>query len=346
MPITADAMADMVTATLQKQPVGFNQIAQRWQEYHMLPRILKKDKVVFGSGRGLQKILLTNTGDSFQKIGLFTRETVDVPDVLNTISVPWVHAAASWAVDVKEDMMNSGPEELVDLALARRTASLINLADGLEIAGFGKPTSSADTLTAFGLTYWLVKNATTGFTGADPAGFPAGAGGIAIADVPQWANYAGTYDAISKAAGGVVLWMRDASYYTHWLSPVGDDKSDRLISDNYMILTNRAGQSGFELLAEAQNENLGPDLYWSNGKVTFRRNPMIAVPYLDDDTTNPFYMVNMKTWYPIILKRNYLRQEGPRMVDEYPDVRYWRTSISYNFFCEDRRRNAVAYYAA
>ena len=45
---------------------------------------------------------------------------------------------------------------------------MIALAELVENAGWTKPASSSDETEPYGLTYWIVKNATTGFTGGLP----------------------------------------------------------------------------------------------------------------------------------------------------------------------------------
>jgi hypothetical protein len=76
-----------------------------------------------------------------------------------------------------------------------------------------------------------------------------------------------------------------------------------------------------------------------------RVDPIIQVPKLDADTTNPIYFPDLATFYPVCLKGDYLRETGPIMSKDQHNA--WKNfvDLTYNFICIDRRRNMRAYQA-
>lgn len=101
--------------------------------------------------------------------------------------------------------------------------------------------------------------------------------------------------------------------------------------------------SEFEDVGEAQNENLGRDVASMDDMIAFKRHPLIYIPYLDADTSNPIYMNDVETIKPIILKGDYLRESDAEKV---PGKHNWYkvdVDLSINFVCTNRRANCVAY---
>ena len=106
---------------------------------------------------------------------------------------------------------------------------------------------------------------------------------------------------------------------------------------------NEDTMSSFEDLGEAQNENLGRDIASMDGQIIFRRVPIIWVPKLDEDTTDPVYMIDHSTFYPVVLKGDYLRESDPKESAEAHNAYSIHVDLTYNYVCLDRRRNAVLY---
>ena len=67
--------------------------------------------------------------------------------------------------------MNRSPARLVNLLQSSRVDAMTDLAELMESNFWGAPASSSDTLKPYGVPYWIVYNATTGFNGGHPSGF-------------------------------------------------------------------------------------------------------------------------------------------------------------------------------
>lgn len=342
MALTASAINDLVTATLNELGrLRFSQIATRWQRYEIMKRMMVKDKAQFDSGVGIKRTVMTDHSSAAQNVGMFDVDNVNVGDVLATLSVPWRHTTTNYAFEVRELLMNRGAEQIVNLLKVRRSDGMISLAESMETSAWNKPTTSSDTTEPFGFPYWLVYDATAGFNGGDPSGFTSGAGGLATATYTRWKNYTGNYTNVTKA--DLVDKMRTAYRKIRFESPVDIPDFRKGRGDQYRLYTNETVIKAFEKLGEAQNENLGRDLAPYDDTMSFRRNPIVWVPYLDDNVvqTDPVYMINMATFYPVFLRGDYLRETGPDKAANQHNVKVVHIDLTWNFLCTDRRANAV-----
>lgn len=345
MPTLLDSeINDLVVGTLkQLDAPNFTQIAQTLQDYSFFNTILRRDKVQFRGGAGgfLTRVMVATTNQATMT-GLYDTDSVNVGEHLKEITVPWRRTKVPYAYERREILEQAGDGKLTDLLTVRRADALISLAKLFEDQHWSKPADSTDELNAFGVPYWIVKHSgsnTPGFTGSDPSGFSSGPGGLSSATYTTWKNYAGQYLSVSK--GDLISKMRTAHRKINFKSPIGVDSFRNGVGADYRIYVNEATINAIELAAEGQNENLGPDLASMDGMTTFKGNPFIYVPKLDEDTSNPVYMINSRTFYPFVLDGDYLRESEPQQLPFQHNV--WNVWIdtSWNEVCVNRRANAV-----
>ena len=340
MPIEGSDIADLVKGTLQELGrLRFEQIAQRLTHYEVFSRLMKKDKMQFDDGYGIKRSVMTDHSDAAEHVGLYNTDTVNVADVLQTIEVPWRHTTTNYAFDKRELMMNRGASRIVDLLKVRRTDGMLSLIELMETAFWGKPTDSNDKITPYGLTYWIVKNATTGFNGGAASGFTDGPGGLSPTTYTRWKNYTYQYTNITK--DDLISGMRTGHRKIGFKSPVDVNDFRKGRGDMYRCYCCETVIKGIEDLGEAQNENLGRDIASMDGVMTFRRNPIIWAEKLDDDTQNPLYMLDMSSFYPVFMRGDYLRETGPQQAANQHNVMVVHVDLTWNILCVDRRRQAV-----
>jgi len=340
MELTDSQIKDLVTGTLQDLGRGrFSQIAQALQNYEVMGSLLKKDRVVFGSGRGIKRTIMNKVGGTFRHTGLHSKDSVNISDLLTSIEIEWKHATAFWAWERREMLENKGKALVVNVIKPRRVGAMIDIAAGLEAAFFDDPDAENDLL-PYGLKYWIVKNATTGFNGGNPTGF-SDCGGIDASTETRWRNYTAQYATVSKA--DLLAKMRTAHRKTEWKSPVDIQDFRGPLGKRRRIYMNEETLQEFENIGESQNENLGRDVASMDGTMVFRKHPLVWVPHLDDDSTNPVYMVDRGTFYPVILKGDYMRESEPDKAPLQHNTFVVFVDISYNYLCVDRRCNAVFY---
>lgn len=343
MELTDSQIKDLMLGTLNELGRGrFTQIAQELQEYEVMSNLLKKEKVIFDSGKGIQRTIMTKVGGTFRHVGLHSQDEVNISDLLDKINITWKHGTAYWAWERREMLENRGKALIVNIIKPRRAAAMIDIAQGMEEAFFAAPDPS-DKLVPYGIKYWIVKNSTLGFNGGNPTGF-GNCAGIDSDEVPAWKNYTGEYTDISKL--DLVKKLRKAHRKTNWKSPVTIQDFRGPMGQKRRLYVNEETLSDIEDLGEAQNENLGRDIASMDDQIVFKKHPIVWVPYLDDDSTNPVYMIDRSTFYPVILKGDYMRETEPEKAPKQHNTFVIYVDITYNYLCIDRRRNAVFSLAA
>ncbi|MDO8302145.1 MAG: phage major capsid protein, partial [Sedimentisphaerales bacterium] len=266
---------------------------------------------------------------------------VNVGDVLEQIEIPWRHTTTNYAFDRRELAMNGGESKIVDLLKVRRTDGMLSLIELMEANFWGAPVNENDKITPWGVPLWVVKSATEGFNGDKLSTWATYPGGLNHAKFKNWTSQ---YAKVTKS--DLILKMRRAHRQTGFESPINipDYRSGR--GDQYRIYVNEDTLETLESLGESQNENLGRDLAPMDGTITFRRNPLLWVPFLDDDDTDPVYMLNYGYFHPVFLKGEYLREGEPKPAPEQHTVSVVHIDLTSNTLCTDRRRQAVLSKAA
>lgn len=354
VPILAGDVADLVAGTLRNLgPNKFQNIAQSLTDYEVLGKWLVKDKVQFSTGRGVQRNLMSRTAGVASHVGLFDTDSGGIPDLMDQMTVDWVHAKTQWAFERRMVLMNSAEELVFNIVIPQRTAAMIDLADILEAAAWSVPTSSSDKLAPNGIPYYIVYNATDGFTGGAASGHTTVAG-VNLDDSPNYKSYNKTYVNVSKA--DLIKKLRTARRAMNWKSPVKKHDYTSGTGRDLRLYTNESIISDLEDIGEGQNENLGKDVapmgaskdvkYDSGiGEIVFRGHPFIRIDAFDNATTgiatNPIYMVDHSTFHAVILKGDYLVESQPTPVPTNHNMFRVFTDLTYQYLCLDRRRNGL-----
>jgi hypothetical protein len=348
-------IADFVAGTLKDLgPLKFAQIAQTLQSYPVLGKWLKKDRLTFDNGNGIQRNLMSKLSNQASHVGLLDTDTYDIPDLMVQLNVPWKHAQTKWGFIYQTDiLMNSGRSAVFKVVEPRRLDALISLAEELEAKAWSAP-NLADTTEPYGVPFWVVANATTGFNGGLPGDHTTVAG-VNLVDHPNFKNYTARYTNVTKP--DLIKKMRTGMRKMSWQSPVSHADYRSGSGQKMQLYTNETTVASLEDLGEAQNENLGRDLASVEAgagkdigtvdmQLVFRRHPIFWVPQLDDTAvftaaTNPIYCIDHSTFYPVVLKGDYLREGDAKEVPNQHNVYRIFVDLSYNYMCLDRRRNAI-----
>jgi len=342
---TADQVADLIKSTQYELGKGkITDISQTMQNFVALPQILKRKQKQNTAGAGIQRQVLTTRGGNARQTGLFDQDNINVNDGLQTVTVPWRYTTNAYAFDLREDAMNGGAEEIVDLIKVRRQQCMNDMAVHLENQVWTAPASSTDTTETFGIPYWVVKNATKGFNGGNPSGFSAGAGNLDSATYTTWKNWTDTYSDVTKA--DFIEALAEAFHKTDFKSPIegGLPTYDGGGMDQ-VIYAEWDSVRKLELIGEQQNENLGRDLDRMAGRILFRGVPIQVATKLEDDTDNPFYLINWSKMNPVFLGGWYFNEKGPDKVAGQHNVMAVHTDLQWNLVCVDRRGLGVIYQA-
>lgn len=335
--LQADDIVDLVKTT-QKDlgELKWTEIATDLQEHVALPHLLSAEKVGFDSGYGIQWNLMTEHSGAAHDTGLYAVDNVNVADVMQQAFIPWRHVTTSYAIERRELAMNREPRRIVDLVKVRRADAMLGLAEHMEARFWQAPTGPNDDR-LFGVGYWTVYNATTGFNGQNPAGFSDVAGLDSTATAfSRWRNFTAQYTNVTQA--DLIKKWREAAVKTHFKPLASMNQPSYAGADKYGYYTNYAVLGTLEEELRTQNDNLGNDIAPKDGQVVFRRVPVTYVPYLDKAANDPIYGINWSVFQPVFLSGEYMREMGPNVASNQHTVLNTHIDCTLNVRCTNRRR--------
>lgn len=332
--IQAENLGDLIATTLKDLgEMRFTEIATDLQDHVAMRVLLKKERVVLESGTGIQWDVMISADGSSRNVGLGATDIVNITDGMVQASSVWRNTTSNYAIIGQELAMNRTPRRIVDLLKARRIRCMIGLAELMEKNFWGFP-AATDTVTPYGLPYWVTKNATEGFNGGIASGYSL-IGGLSPTTYPRWQNW--TYQYTSVSRDDFIRHVRQAATKTFFRPPV-DGIPTFNTGDKYGFYSNYSVIGQLEEAVESQNENLGNDIASKDGTTVFRRVPVTYVPFLDADTTNPFYGLNWGVFKTYILRGWWLRETSIPVTPGQHTVASQHVDNTYNWICKDRRR--------
>lgn len=275
---------------------------------------------------------------SARTVGLYEQDGSSLGDTMIQGKVGIRHLNAHYIYDQREPDFQRGGTQIVDLIRTRYTAMMVSFYELLEEILWSKPADSSDEKTPYGIAYWIVKNATEGFHGGNPAGFTDGRAGISTTAQPRFANYTAKYTAVSKE--DLVRKMRRAHRVSQFRSPVSHS-TPAIGGMANGIYANDTVIGLLEEILEANNMNLGNDVASKDGKTLFKGTSITYAPKLDADSTDPIYMIDWK-WLAIGVMPGWENNlSAPYMVPGKHLVRRVDLDASLNMVCTDPRRQTV-----
>jgi len=328
---------DLVQTTLRELGRGrFTQIAANLQNYTAMRTLLQKNKLQFGSGVGIQWDVMVGQANAAANVGLAAPDTVNIPDTMTQAQCDWRNTVYSYAYEAREQQMNQEPARIVNLIQTRRIAAMISMVELMEANFWGAPVAITDQLTPWGVNTWVVKNATQGFNGGAPSGYTSI--GLNPTTYPSWKNWTDQYTVVSSA--DLIRRMRRAATFTHFVPPV-DGIPTFDTGESYGLYTNYGVLQPLEEILTSQNDNLGNDIAQTDGEVMFRRVPVMWVPYLERDTTNPVYGLNWGVFKTFYLTNWWLHETFVPIYPGQHTVSAMFVDCTYNFIAYNRRPNWV-----
>lgn len=340
MSLDANQIADLVLLTQNKliKRGAFVDLQTDLTDYVGVRELYKPHKKVFAGGLDWEFEAQIDHNHSARAVGLYENDGASIRDTFIMGKVGPRFVDAHYIYDDREAVLQRGGLDVVNFVKSKYTSMINSYWEYMEAAIWGKPETVSDTKTPYGLAYWMTKGTTAGFTGLDPAGFPSGRAGISSTDYPRWANYSAPYSAVTKE--DLVRTMRTGHRKTKFRSPVSHATPDLGAMRNG-IYTNNNVIGTMEEVLESQNMNLGNDLASKDGRAIFKGTPIVYAPYLDNDTTDPIYMLDWKTIALGMLEGWMEKATPPIRVAGKHNVFAVYLDSGFNMVCTDLRRNAV-----
>ena len=346
--LTADEIVDLVNltqVTLIKRGAFLNLMTDL-TDYVAVRELWKKHQKVFSGGLDWEFEAVTDHNHSARFVGLYENDGATLNDATTKGSVGPRFVDANYVFDVREKIFQRPAIEIVNYVRTKYLRMLTSFYELMEPALWGKPEDSTDKKTPYGIAYWVTKqsneaaatNANGGFDGGNPTGFSDGRAGISTTAYPRWANWACQYENVSK--DDLVRKMRRAVRKTAFRSPishaepnVGGTGNGIYAGDNVIHV--------FEEILEGQNMNLGNDLASKDGKTIFKGHPIVYAPYLDNDSTDPVYMLDWKSLALGVMEGWQQQVSAPSVVPGKHNVRAVFLDAGVNMICTNLRKQAV-----
>ena len=334
--LQAADIPDLVTSTLRGLGrMKWSSMANRIQEYPGFKNLIRKERVKFEDGYEAQWNLMTDHSNGARHVGLYGQDSVNVPDGMIQARIPYRHTTTAWAFDEHEVTFNSGAAKIYDLVKSRRYMAMQSLAELIETAIWSL-TAASDTLTPYGIPYYLVYNATTGFNGAAPTGYSVVAN-VNPTTYARWKNWSAQYTNVSKT--DLISLVRQGARETHFMPPV--DYPGYGSGNGYGYYVNGDTLQSLESILEAQNDNLGDAIDPKDGKAVLRRVKLEWVPKLDSGTpasADPFYGICWSEMGFRIPPGWFMKETGPQKAPTSHNVMNVFVDLSWALICYDRRR--------
>jgi len=332
-------IADLVQLTLEKliKKGAFVDMQTDLQDHVAVREMWKARQKTFSGGDQWRFDVQMDHNHSARVVGLYETDGSSVHDTMVKGQVEPRHVNAHYIYDLREPDFQRGGHAIVNLLKTKYVAMMVSLFEFMEEILWSKPTDSSDQLTPYGIAYWVTKNAEEGFNGGNPSGFPLGRAGLSSTTYPRWSNWTAQYADISKE--DLIRKMRRAHRMCKFRSPVSHSRPD--FNTGNGIYTNDTVIGIMEEVLESQNMNLGNDLASKDGKTVFKGTPVTFAPYLDNDSTDPVYLLDWKSLVVGVMAGWEQNMTKPYMVPGKHLVRRVDLDATMNMVCTDLRRQAV-----
>ncbi len=344
-------LVDLTRTTQKNLPDLEFETALEYQKYPVCNIMFAKDKRQVESGTSIQRNIILDTSGNARHVRLYQKTSINVANVQNLITAPWVQAQTHYSIERREALRNREPAKFVELIKSRRIDGKLDLADLFEETGWESPANANDDLHPYGIPYWIShldnSESSAGAFSGDTVRYTGGTtsttkGGIDGSTKTKWANWAATYTAINA---DFVKRLRKAFHATSFTSPITVDDLKGGYASNFRLYMNLDTLTEYEDLVTNQNDNLGKDLDPFHGMTTFRRVPIIYTPQLDSyspgnssTTSDPVYGLNHEKFFPIVQEGDWMREEDPMSDVEQHNVITTFIDSSYQFFCKNVRQ--------
>lgn len=338
--LTDAELLDKVAGTLRSMNrPNWQNIAQQLQVYEVMGKWMKSDRMIEGDGRSIARWLMTNIPDACRHVGELEEDVVNLENLMDEMEVPFVKLTTNYPILRSEVEDNKGKSLIFNVLEPRRAARMLNVAQTLETTAWAAP-DATDARKPWGVPYYVVKNATQGFNGGRPTGYTTVAG-IDPTVVTDWTNWTDAY--VTASQTDLIYRLKLAMIRTRFISPISVPDNRRGLEQRFRIYCNVPSYLSIETLYRNQNQDLGWDLGPGDGNIVLKGHPFVPIPILDSDTSNPFYGLDMNTFYPVVKSGSNFRETGPRWAPRQHDTLVVYVDHRYNYLCTDRSANFVLY---
>jgi hypothetical protein len=351
MALYHEQIDDFVELTLNKfEKKTWVDLSMDLQEYHFASKWFEGKKRPERGGPRLEwKLRIGNQGTA-KHSGLYAVDDTNRVDVMTDAKQEWSKQTVNYIYDIDEAAFQSGPETIIEEMKLNEQGLYNDFFALMETAMWTAPSGSTqDPRPPSGVPFWIQKNSTLGFNGGDPSGFSDGAGGVATATYPNWKNYTGTYESVSR--DDLIEKVVNACDFTYF-KPVRSYNEIGGGDPDYGFYTVHSVLATMRRLLQAGNDNLGVDVARFANQVLVKSTPVVWVPALTEstsdayDSSNPFYGINWKKFKYFFKTGRNMIKHPPKQAPNQHTVRERHMDNWGNFVCYDRRQGGFVFYVA
>jgi len=319
MPVIQAEQIDGLIKTTQKhiEKERMASIAQRLTKY-TFKTLFQKNKIEITDGTAIQWNITTDHSNTAQNTGFF--DTIAPATNLHQIqaSIPFRHSRVHNSWDKREIAMNRSPARIYNYIKAKLYEMDISWFEHLEDKFWGVP-SAGDDQSQFGISYWVYSPVEAGGTATgnfattgtgdrvnlNLAAFSSGPGGVSRVTYPRISNWYQKYTNVTY--GDLFTKMRTGFDEIDYESPVDYSKLGGG-SPRFGIYCTQASARAAADECRLQNENIGTDLSYYDGKAMIRGTQITGVPKLNEidaarsTAINPFYVLDWNELQPFALE--------------------------------------------
>lgn len=321
MGVAIEKHLDLLITTLPDLPKDRFEVMWTYQDYEF-NRLFNEKRLTIDGGTSIKRnVMLDHSGQAkFRR--MFDVDTVSTAYTQKQIDVPWTQLSTQYAWDEVELLaQGTSGRGYISLLKTKVTDALWAWADLIEERGWQTPTSASDKLYPYGVPYYLNKldsGDTAGFNGKTIT-FGDSSTSTICADLdagaePKWRNYADNYTVVDNS---LLKKMRTAFMLTRFRpprlvpNPGADDETDRVIYAGQDVNTALA-----DLLDKKDDNNRPVDLMGGvkvkigpTGVPFINGHPLVYIPFLDSDTSDPIYAVDWRKLRPVVRDGYWMREK-------------------------------------
>lgn len=294
-------------------------IAERLTKYVGVTNLFKPNKVTVTDGYGIEWNMTTDHSNTAMQVGLF--DTIAPATAIHQVrfNLPWRHSRAHVSWDLREIAMNRSPARILNYIKEKIFEMDVAWLELLEGQIWNAPVAGDDQ-SVMGIGYWIFSPQDAGTsvaatawastsTGArvnlNLAAFPAGAGNVSRVTYGRSAPWYQNYVAVTY--GDLFKKMRRGFDETDFETPVSYSKLQDG-NTRFGIYCTQEDQRSAADECRLQNENVGTDLAYYDGKAMIRGVAITGVPKINEidaakaTPTHPFIQIDWSQKRPFCLE--------------------------------------------
>lgn len=309
MGLQAEQIADIVSMVKDAEDRNtYTLLTTELQKYPAMNQLFKAKGRRERGGEQLSFNAMVASNESAQTTSLFAEIDVAQADLFKVGRVPWRHVTNYYLFDEREPVLNSRPDDLVDIVRGRRTDCFVDLAVKFEQWFWSTPTLSeaSDDAPIYGVQYWcpiITTTAAGAFQGGDGNASTSGVAGLLSATYPNWQNWSAKYTVVSE--DDFIAGLDKAAWSCDFTNPVAIPGE---VASNYGYYTTYDTFTQLRKIGRDRNDDLGFDL--ETRSPTYMGGQIMAVPYLETNAAaaDPFYGIDWGVFKPTFLRGEWMKE--------------------------------------